>query len=67
MGFTALPLCPHKVKLSFIQVLGGKQELARETLSLRWEHIDLQDNPILGYSQDSKCVVLKILLNFKID
>lgn len=33
MGFTALPLCPNKVELSFIQVLGGKQDLARETLS----------------------------------
>lgn len=40
MGFAALPLCLHKVELCFIHVLGEQQDLARETLSSWWEHID---------------------------
>ena len=39
MGFPALPLCPHKVELCFILVLGETQDLVRETLSSWWECI----------------------------
>lgn len=35
----ALPLSPHNVELSSIQVLGENQDLARETLSPWWEHV----------------------------
>lgn len=40
MGFAALPLCPQKVELCFIHILGEQQDLVREILSPWWEHTD---------------------------
>lgn len=60
-GFPALPLCPQKVGLCFILDSSGLRFSEGNVVPVLGIHIDLWDNPVLWYSQDSKCVVLKIL------